>query len=311
MDHLINQAFNGMQLQDNANADAVATLLDKFGLRWEVSKQNLFLEDGTPTNFYGIVRNDTKQIFQTCKDSYVPYQNSELAELLIRISEKTGYEIHKGGEFNGGAKVYLQLNTGNEIPNIGKNHDKVKGFITGINSHDGSVSLKWGLANITISCKNTFAMASRQMQNKAKHTNSMHNKIDTHLREIGVIIEQEQSLFDQFIKLSEVSVNQKLIGQVVKEITEVDILDKKWKEKINDYSTYQVNRTGELLTSIAQEMNQKGESLWGLFSGVTHYTTHVMPVAKRDNARDESKYLGYAGGFDNKTLSTLSKFILS
>lgn len=305
MEHLINQAFNGMQLQDNANADAVATLLDKFNLRWEVSKQSLYLPDGTETQYKAIVRNDTQQVFQTCKDSYVPYQNSELAELLIRISEKTGYAIHKGGMFNDGAKVYLQLNTGNSINDIGKNRDKVNGFITGINSHDGSVSLKWGLSNITISCKNTFAMASKQLQNKAKHTNSMHNKVDQHLREIGFVIQQEQSLFDKFIKLSEVSVTQKLIQKVVNEITKVDILDKNYKDD-GKYSTYQINRTGELLNSVAQEMNQKGETLWGLFSGVTHYTTHIMPVAKRDNAREESKYVGYASGFDNETLSILS-----
>lgn len=308
MENLINQAFNGMKLQDNANAEAVATLLDKFGLRWQVEKQGLYLADGTQTNYFAVVRTDNNSVFQTCKDSYVPYQNSELAELLIRISEKTGYEIHKGGMFNDGAKVYLQLNTGNSIPNIGKNHDMVKGFVTGINSHDGSISLKWGLSNITISCKNTFAMASKQLQNKAKHTNSMHDRVDQHLREIGYIIEQEQNLFDQFIKLSEVSVTQKLIQQVVKEITKVDVLDKNYKDSGN-YSTYQINRTGELLSSVAQEMQQKGETLWGLFSGVTHYTTHVMPVAKRDNAREESKYIGYAAGFDNDAFNLLSKHL--
>lgn len=303
MEQLLNQAFGGMQLKDNANADAVANLLDKFGLRWKVSKQRLQLPDGTPTQFYGVLREDTNVVLQSCKDSYVPYQNSELAELLITISSKTGYEISNGGDFKDGAKVYLQLKTGNSIPNIGKNHDKVNGFITGINSHDGSISLRWGLSNITISCQNTFNAASRQLTNKARHTNSMHNRIDQHLREIGLVIEEEKSLFDQFIKLSEVPVTKRLIAKVIKNITDVDTLDKNYKEE--DYSTYQLNRTTELLTSVSSEMEQKGETLWGLFSGVTHYTSHVMPVPNRSNSRAESKYVGSGSRFDNEVLSML------
>jgi phage/plasmid-like protein (TIGR03299 family) len=304
MENLINQAFGGLTLQDNVNSEAVADLLDRFGLRWTVQKEPLYLSDNRQTDLFAIVRQDTEQVFQSCKDSYVPYQNSELAELLIRISEKTGYAIHKGGMFNGGAKVYLQLNTGNSIPLIGKNNDKVKGFVTGINSHDGSISLKWGLANITISCQNTFSMASRQLQNKAKHTNNMHNKVDQHLREIGYVVEQERNLFEQFIRLSDAGVTKELLGKVVKDITSVDVFDKGYKDN-DKYSTYQVNRTGELLTSIQSEMAQKGETLWGLLSGVTHYTSHVFPVAKRENAREESKYVGYAAKIDNAAFNTL------
>jgi len=162
-DNILNSAFSGIQVSNNENSDAVATLLDKYGLRWSVSKQPLLLPSGSDTGFFGIVREDTQTTFATCKDGYVPYQNSELAELLHRISEKTGYEIHSGGMFNGGGKVYLQLSTGNEINGIGKNRTKVKGYVTGINGHDGTTSLKWGEVNFTICCRNTFASASRTL----------------------------------------------------------------------------------------------------------------------------------------------------
>jgi hypothetical protein len=167
---IMNQAFNGLKLTDLSNAEAVASLLDRFGLRWEVSKQPLLLPSGHETGFYGIVRSDNQHTFTTAKEGYTPYQNSELAELLIRISEKTGYDIHSGGMFNGGGKVYIQLNTGNQIQDIGKDRTQVKGYITGINSHDGTTSLKWGNANITISCSNTFAMATKQLKQSARHT---------------------------------------------------------------------------------------------------------------------------------------------
>jgi hypothetical protein len=132
----------------------------------------------------------------------------------------------------------------------------------------------------------------------------MHNKVDQHLREIGYVVEQERNLFEQFIRLSDAGVTKELLGKVVKDITSVDVFDKGYKDN-DKYSTYQVNRTGELLTSIQSEMAQKGETLWGLLSGVTHYTSHVFPVAKRENAREESKYVGYAAKIDNAAFNTL------
>jgi hypothetical protein len=72
------------------------------------------------------------------------------------------------------------------------------------------------------------------------------------------------------------------------------------------YSTYAVNRSQELLTSINREMTGKGDTLWGLFSGVTHYTSHVLPVPKRDNARLESKYTGTGYDIDNRVMSMIT-----
>jgi len=307
-DNLLSSAFSGMKLQDMANAEAVANLLDKFGLRWEVSKQPLshpLMLEGEESGSFGIVRHDTRQMFTTCKDGYVPYQNSELAELLIRISEKTGFEIHSGGMFNGGGKVYLQLNTGNSIKDIGNDRTSVKGFITGINGHDGTTSLKWGNANVTISCSNTFAMARKELKQSARHTASIHEKVEQSVREIMGIAEQEKSIFEKFIQLSTIPVTQEHIAKIVGSITDVNILLSPSQAK-DKYSTYALNRSSELLQSIASETKAKGSTMWGLFSGVTHYTSHVLPVPKRDNARLESKYTGTALSIDNNAFELIS-----
>jgi phage/plasmid-like protein (TIGR03299 family) len=303
-DNILTSAFNGLQLSDPANAEKVASMLDQFGLRWSVSKQKLFLPSGQETQYHAVVRDDNNEVFVTCKDGYVPYQNSELAELLLRVSEKTGYTIHSGGEFNGGGKVYLQLNTGNEINGIGKNRTSVKGFITGINGHDGTTSLKWGAVNFTICCSNTFASARGKLQNSARHTASIHDRVERSLREIESVTMAEKTIFDQFIKLSEIPVTKQNIEAIVKGVTGVDINTPRSKaEEI--YSAYSVNRSGELLTSIAKEIEQKGETLWGLFSGVTHYTSHVMPTSSKVNARLESKYVGGGADIDNNSFASI------
>jgi hypothetical protein len=190
-DALLNSVFSNVQ--NPANAAPVDEMLEKFGLNWTVSKQNLLLPDGTATDFFGIVRDDSQKCFTTCKDSYVPFQNSELAEMLIRISEKTGYNLHKGGSFNGGAKVYMQLESPNKIQGIGANRDQVNGFLTGLNSHDGSTSLKWGETNITVSCKNTFFAAMRQLKQSARHTQSIHGRVEEAIRTLTGVITEEKT----------------------------------------------------------------------------------------------------------------------
>ena len=306
VDNIIDNAFAGIKVSDVSNSERVAEMLDQFGLRWTVSKQELNLPDGTPTGFYGIVRDDIQKVFTTCKDAYVPYQNSELAELLIRISEKTGYGIHSGGEFNGGGKVYLQLNTGNEINGIGKNRTSVKGFVTGINGHDGTTSLKWGSVNFTICCRNTFASAKGKLQNSARHTASIHDRVETSIREIEKVTLTEKTIFDNFIRLSEIPVQKSNIVKIVKDITGVDIdMTRSRAEEL--FSSYAINRAGELTSSIATEMAQKGDTLWGLFSGITHYTSHVMPAPTRENGRLESKYVGTGADIDNASFETILK----
>lgn len=303
-DTLLSSAFNGLQVSNVENSEQVAELLDKYGLRWKVEKMPLTLPTGEPTGFFGIVRQDTRQTFSTCKDSYVPYQNSELAELLIRISEKTGYEIHSGGKFNGGGKVFLQLDTGNEIANLGENRTTVKGYVTGINSHDGTTALKWGAVNFTVCCRNTFAMANKALQQSAKHTNSMHQKVENSIRQIMGIADAEKSIFDQFIKLAEIPATRENIAQIVRSVTDVDITLTSAAAK-EQYSTYAINRSGELLQSIGREMKAKGETLWGLFSGVTHYTSHIMPTPNRENSRLESKYTGSGLTVDNSAYNQI------
>lgn len=303
---ILNSAFAGLTVKDEVNTELVAELLDKYGLKWSVSKEPLVLPTGEQTGFYGIVRSDNKKTFATCKEGYTPYQNSELAELLIRIADKTGYSIQSGGEFNGGGKVYLQLNTGNEIKGLGKNGTTVKGFVTGINGHDSTTALKWGAVNFTVCCANTFAMAQKALQQTARHTASIHDRVEESVKQITGIAEAEKSIFDQFIKLSEIPVTKEHIAAIVRSVADVDItLSKSVAEE--KYSKYAVNRSGELLNSISKEMNSKGETLWGLFSGVTHYTSHVLPVPKRENARVESKYTGSGLSIDNEAFALIEK----
>lgn len=306
-DSILNSAFSGLNISNSDNMDKVAEMLDKYKLRWDVAKEKLLLPDGTDSELYGVVRQDIRKTFASCKEGYEPFQNSELAELLLKICDEKGYTIHSGGMFNGGGKVFLQINTEQIIKDLGENHTTVNGYITGINSHDMTTNLKWGLSNTTICCMNTFARVSQELKNSTRHTVTMRAKIDASLRKIELVQQEQKSMFETFIKLAEIPATQSHIAKIVNAITEVDI-NKSVADNKKDHSGYAINRTTELLTSISKEMSYKGQTMWGLLSGVTHYTTHVMPAPKRENGRLESKYTGGGLSIDNEAYNLIKSF---
>ena len=151
-----------------SNQDSrVVEILNKANLNWNVKTEKVTTESGITLDGYSaLVREDTNVPLSVRSESYYPYQNYELVELLDRVSGLTGLSIHKGGFFGEGQKVFIQLKSNN----LRIGNDRVEGYLTGINSFDGTTSLAFGPSNITISCQNKFFAAFREMQSKVRHT---------------------------------------------------------------------------------------------------------------------------------------------
>lgn len=309
----IDNTLNSILNETSVNHEAIVSLLDQYGLNWNVNKQRLMIDvngENVTTQFFGLVREDKGICFNTCKDSYEIMQNSELAEVVLRIAGKLGFETSNCGMFSQGAKVYFQLQTG-AVKNFAQNNDTINKYITAIGTHDCSGSNRWGAVSFPISCGNTFAEAYRQLANKARHTKSMKEVVEASLRTIELLQAAEAKTFEKFYKMSEIPVIADDLRAVVRQITEVDLKLKETltlEELKQKYSTQSINQTDDLLNSIQMQMNEKGATRWGLFSGVTHYTQHVMSAPKRDNGRLESKFVGSAFKIDNEAFALLSNF---
>jgi len=291
--------------------EQIANMLDKFGLLWDVKKTPLFVADKVNdtteylhTDYFATRRADTGTIFTTVKSGYQVLQNYELCELLQEVAGNFDLEVAKGGCFQGGAKVFLQIATG-ELKGIGENNDTVKKWITALNSHDGSCALAYGKTNVTISCSNTFHNASKSLTSKIRHTMSMRDKLEILRNELSAVKQQEETLYKRFFKMAERPATAQDIKNVVSSITKVD-LDVKPSEASNLYSTQQINKTQQLSTRLAEEMAIKGQTFWGLFSGVTKYTNRDIATPSRDNGIMESKFIGGASKIDNKVFQLLT-----
>lgn len=278
----------------------VQDVLNQTGLNWTVREESLTTESGIiiPQQ-KAIIRDDTNTVLSVHGEGYYPYQNHQLIELLDKVSQQVGLPIHKGGMFGDGKKVFIQLKS-NDLK-LGT--DRVEGFITGVNSFDGSTSLAFGPSNITISCQNTFFAAFRNMDTKVRHTKNMVMRVDEICRGLERVIEEEAVMFEDIKQMADTKMtkeNQEWVSRLLFNIErEVNLNDEKALSTVtrNKLSRFEIDLNGEL--------KEKGDSLWGLFSGVTKYTTHSM--TKGDNS--ENKMFGVYGQRERNIFKQLVEMV--
>jgi hypothetical protein len=70
-------------------------------------------------------------------------------------------------------------------------------------------------------------------------------------------------------------------------------------------STVTQNKISRFYVDLNGELQGKGDNLWGLFSGVTKYTTHSM--SKEDNT--EKKMFGVYGNRERKIFNDLVELV--
>ena len=275
------------------------SILEQANLNWSVKAERLVTaESNLETESVAIVRQDNNAILGVHGDGYHPLQNSEMMEILDRISGKMGLPLHKGGYFGQGQKVYIQLKT----QDLSLGRDQVKGYLTCVNSFDGSTSLAFGHSNLTISCQNTFFANYREMSNKVRHTQRMHERIDIICMQIEDVLRAEQKIFQSITRMTEVQIDQKVRDMVLERILNLDK-----EERLADLSTLSTrkkNILSDLEVNIAGEIQDKGGNLWGLFSGITKYTTHSL---KGDS--NENKLFGVYGKREREVFSELSQLV--
>ena len=286
-----------MEIVEN---NRVSQFLDRTGLNWKVRTEGLQTSSGIiiPDKI-GIVREDDSTILGIHSNGYVPYQNDQMMELLFKVSQQTGLDVHRGGLFGGGRKVFVQLKS-NDLT-LGT--DRIEGYVTGINSFDGSTSLSFGPSSKTISCQNTFFGVYKDLDSKVRHTKNMELKIDDICRQIEGVVQEETNVFGSIVKMSETRFDDIIKDRVIKSLfnieKNVDIKD------VDSLSTVTQNKLSRFYVDLNGENQGKGDNLWGLFSGVTKYTTHS--IGKGDNS--ENKMFGTYGNRERHIFKQLVEMV--
>ena len=279
-------------------------ILEQNGLNWNVVKKPLmYAGECTPeannglhhTPYYGIVREDTGEVFTTVSKGYEPTQNHTIIETMQEIAGENNLEIVKALPLNAGRKVVVQMKRPNN--NIVIGDQETEQYIYAINGHDATTSLKFGFMNKVIFCQNQFAWLSGNAFSGYRHTKSIQDKVKE-LPKILNFTEEENKIADLQM-FSNQSANPSLINDLVDYLANTDKLP---------ISTRKANMVTDLSRCIDNEMTRISHTKWGVFNGVTQYTTHMKSSPNREYGQQESILTGACGKMNEKAFNFLKAY---
>ena len=271
----------------------VNEILVAHNLDFRIEKEQLLSTTGKPTPFYGLFNDKTGECINSVKEGYTVSQNDEVVELVLNGMQGFGdLSVSKAGALNGGRKVFIQLGI-EGMSLVGS--ERIKRYVTIIDSNDGSTGLSVGIGELVMSCQNQFFKFYKSGQSKLRHTASLTQRI----KEIPYLIEMALSeslkLTETYIEMQNYNfksneVSRALADEMVRYILGFDRTMSIKTE--SELSTRSLNAMETLYSHIEKETNQKGQNMFGLFSGVTSWTTHEKSAPRRENGREESMMTG-------------------
>jgi phage/plasmid-like protein (TIGR03299 family) len=253
-------------------------LLIETGLNWEIKKEQFTHPTGLITDHYGIFRYDhgsdtPTSCLGSVKGRYTELSNFDLADTIVKATASLNIDTNRGGELQGGRKVFLQAQLPDEY--VGKSG--VKRWVTVLNSHDGSSSISFGSTNTVVICENTFHAAHKE-GSKFRHTISSKERIDQAILDFRQTIQADEKLFKTFHIMAEKKPNEHVVKMVIDAMFGKDIT----KSTAQEISTRRKNQIKQFADAYDIERQLEGDTVWGLFNAVTRYTNHMASTTDRD-----------------------------
>jgi hypothetical protein len=180
-----------------------------------------------------------------------------------KLSQMTGFGIAGYSDFKGGRKVLGYLKADKMQKLLGW---EMENYMVIGNSHDGTTGFFIGTSEIMIRCMNQFSRISQNL--KAYHTKNNIVRIDELVGMFKQYQQEQQALYEKMKQYKKIKVDEHIISALTERLFRIE-------SGHEEISTRKMKLTLEFKNSLDREMADLGQNLFGLFQGVTHYTTHV------------------------------------
>ena len=251
------------------------------GMDWTVSKEPIFLEDGTELKERAIVRSDNSNILGVVSSKWTPYQNEDAFRWFEPFVESNEVEFSTAGAFKQGRITWIlaRLNRDNSEIAAG---DEVAKYLLLSNSHDGKLAVRVGFTPIRIVCINTLHSAHKSSASKMLRVNhSQHVRRNvTDIREIINTANADfEATAEQYRFLASRQINRSDLENYVK-----IVLGKENVEK-DDISTRTKNQMAKIIALFDEGKGNKNPAIagswWAAYNGVTEWLSY-----ERGNSND-------------------------
>lgn len=237
-------------------------------LNWEITElpvQTVFNNTTLTIGGYKtLARNDNGDVLSIKKDSYNPLTNARFMEIAELIKKYSGFELTGYQEYKNGAKVLGYLKNNGDVQKIGGH--VIEDYMLIGNSFDGSTSFFSGCVTELLRCTNQFGRINQV--SRIRHTANNEVKINEFLEQIKQHFAQREYMYNSFNRMGEKIVSDEVFEKALNYILEIDVNE--------EISTRKLNQKELLASCIEAESRELGKNVWGLFNGVTWYTTHEL-----------------------------------
>jgi hypothetical protein len=253
---------------------------------WDIQESGILDINGNPIKGYKqITRDDNGSSIAVMKSSYTPMTTQEFSNTAYAVVEQVGGKI-KENSFKDWNTTDKEINRGSASPVITCQIEisepleiagsKIEGWLTLGVGFDGGRSFFIGHTNNYLRCTNAFGSIVKDFTSRLTKNHMV--RVKDIINNVGLYREYERKLYENFVKFQTVKVDDKIVQECVARLIglsdEERLLTPKELEK--QLPTIKLNKRDDILASVRTEMAELGNNAWGLFNGVTHYTTHVM-----------------------------------
>ena len=238
-------------------------------LDWEIKTEPIQVNGGISIGKKAIIRSDNNKILGVVGENYKPVLNSTMKDLVNEISKSGEFELEGYREYYEGKVIHCFMRNTNSYLNMNGHmvHERM-----GIsNSHDGSKRFSIFTYTAMERCGNIYADYLNVFSKK--HLSNLY--FDSH--EVKELLRKykskKDSIYTSFDGMDKIKIDEGIIEKLIADVYNMLSKDsslpktKNWRESPSMQN---------LLESINIEMGQLGNNLFGLFNGVTYYTSHQM-----------------------------------
>lgn len=205
--------------------------------------------------------------FHIAKNSYNPPSTSEFQQYYQELADITGFAPQGFQEWNQGMQIFGYLKNTKEKFDI-DGHQIDDYLLIGV-GYGGNTSFFIGSVNQLLRCENQFGLINRTW--KIRNSKGRQLKTQELLQGFEEHLKIRDNMFETFRRFKEVKIDHDLIVAAKRRIMEMEN-----EEKVADLKTIRKSQYTDLTAAIAGETADLGQNLWGLFNGVTKFTTHSL-----------------------------------
>lgn len=266
-------------------------------LDWAVSKRQLLFVnaegDFSPVpNRNVIVREDNEAALGICADSYEPLQNEDLKSLVSPMVAEGVLTVENQGFLGNGKKVFVQLRVNKEFEVIGEEY---QGYLTLLNSFDGTASVAIGPSMFRVVCGNTFAAAYSDLGERFRHTEGVTDRV-LNTQSVVNFVDNAMKRYSESVET--LSASAISAGQFEKAVEKI------FQKKVSDMRESTVDKLNKLFYSGA---GNEGRTAYDAFNAVTDFSSHHMRKTEAGNFYYSQ--FGQGANLSRRAMAVLSEMV--